>query len=316
MLPLPRHRPRSPPEGVARGELIWAVADATSSRPRTGSRSSSCAPGPSRGTTSSSAHRVVRQPPRSPSPRRRLAYRVQYLPAPLRARRAHARRLRRAMEADQPTGLSSDKFCSGGSSERRQLMNATGSTGASRGTTDHQQRHHRQRRLRSTGARARRVARSRPRQPAGLARDVAGSRRDGAGPKTYEGLAAVWPQMADLPGLEAYAEQMNSMPKYVASRTLRGPLEWNASLLEGNLKDKHHGNLVVSGAGELARELMAHGLVDEVWFTVSPYLWATGPRIFDDVGAVRLELVSTTTFPSGVVRLCYRPAPADTPSTG
>ena len=83
-----------------------------------------------------------------------------------------------------------------------------------------------------------------------------------------------------------------------------------------SLKDEHHGNLVVSGAGELARELMANGLVDEVWFMVCPYLWATGPRIFDDVGAVRLELVSTTTFPSGVVRLCYRPAPADTPSTG
>lgn len=143
------------------------------------------------------------------------------------------------------------------------------------------------------------------------------------GRKTYEGLAAVWPQMTNLPGLEAYAEQMNSMPKYVASRTLGGPLEWNATLLEGNLadsvsslKDEHHGNLVVSGAGELARDLMTHGLVDEVWFTVSPYLWATGPRIFDDVGAVRLELVATTTFPSGVVLLCYRPAPADTPATG
>ena len=103
------------------------------------------------------------------------------------------------------------------------------------------------------------------------------------GRKTYEGLAAVWPQMADLPGLEAYAEQMNSMPKYVASRTLSGPLEWNATLLEGDLaesvstlKDEHHGNLVVSGAGELARELMAHGLVDEVWFTVSPYLGRPG----------------------------------------
>jgi dihydrofolate reductase len=30
---------------------------------------------------------------------------------------------------------------------------------------------------------------------------------------------------------------------------------------------------IVTGAGELARDLMAHGLVDEVWFTVSPYLW-------------------------------------------
>ena len=139
------------------------------------------------------------------------------------------------------------------------------------------------------------------------------------GRKTYEGLAAVWPQMADLPGFEAYAHQMNSMPKYVASRTLRGPLTWNATLLDGdlaermsNLKDEHQGNLIVTGAGELARDLMTQGLVDEVYFMVSPYLWPTGPRIFDDVGAVRLELVATTTFPSGAVLLRYRPAPADT----
>ena len=143
------------------------------------------------------------------------------------------------------------------------------------------------------------------------------------GRKTYEGLAAAWPQMAGLPGFEAYAERMNSMPKYVASRTLSGPLEWNATLLEGNvadgvssLKENHHGNLVVAGAGELAAELMANGLVDEVWFTVSPYLWTREPRIFDSIGPVRLELVTTTTFSSGVVRLCYRPTPADTPSAG
>ena len=57
------------------------------------------------------------------------------------------------------------------------------------------------------------------------------------GRKTYEGLATVWPQMADLPGFEAYAQQMNSMPKYVASRTLSAPLTWNATLLEGDLAD-------------------------------------------------------------------------------
>ena len=137
------------------------------------------------------------------------------------------------------------------------------------------------------------------------------------GRKTYEGLAAVWPQLADIPGFEAYAHRMNSMPKYVASRTLSGPLTWNATLLDGDLaesvsalKEKHQGSLIVTGAGELARSLMDEGLVDEVWFTVSPYLWATGPRIFDDVGAVRLELVATTTFPSGVVLLRYRPAAA------
>jgi hypothetical protein len=30
--------------------------------------------------------------------------------------------------------------------------------------------------------------------------------------KTYEGLAAVWPQMADIPGYEAYAHRMNTPP--------------------------------------------------------------------------------------------------------
>jgi dihydrofolate reductase len=136
------------------------------------------------------------------------------------------------------------------------------------------------------------------------------------GRKTYEGLAAVWPQLVDDPTFGPFANRLNSMPKYVASRTLHGPLPWNATPLEGELaasvralKDRHDGTLIVSGAGELARELTAQGLVDEFWFWVSPYLWRTGPRIFDGVGPVRLELIGSTTFPSGVVRLAYRPAP-------
>jgi dihydrofolate reductase len=133
------------------------------------------------------------------------------------------------------------------------------------------------------------------------------------GRKTYEGLATVWPQMADLPGFEAYAQQMNSMPKYVASRTLSSPLTWNATLLEGDLADSvrgikaaHEGNLIVTGAGELAHDLLTQDLVDEIWLMLSPYLWGTGPRIFDDLGGVRLELAATTTYPSGVVLLRYR----------
>jgi dihydrofolate reductase len=136
------------------------------------------------------------------------------------------------------------------------------------------------------------------------------------GRRTYQGLAGVWPTLADHPTLGVFAERMNTMPKYVVSRTLRGPLAWNATLLEGDLaeavpalKDKHQGTLVVSGAGELAHELTRLGLVDEFWFWVSPYLWPAGPRIFDGVEPVRLELIGSTTFGSGVVRLAYRPAP-------
>lgn len=102
------------------------------------------------------------------------------------------------------------------------------------------------------------------------------------GRKTYEGLAAVWPQLADDPTLGVFADQMNSMPKFVASKSLREPLEWNATLLEGDLaesvtalKDRHDRTLVAVGAGELARDLTL-GLVDEFWFWVSPSLWPAG----------------------------------------
>jgi dihydrofolate reductase len=92
-------------------------------------------------------------------------------------------------------------------------------------------------------------------------------------------------------------------------------LPWNATLLEGDLADsvralkaKHERNLIVSGCGELAHALTSQGLVDEFWFWVNPSLWASGPRIFDGVGPVRLQLASSTAYPSGVLWLRYRPA--------
>ena len=83
-----------------------------------------------------------------------------------------------------------------------------------------------------------------------------------------------------------FAERINSMPKYVASRSLHKQLDWNATLLEGDLAEsvpalkERHGLLVVSG-GQLAHALTTQGLVDEFWFWVSPSLWPAGPRIFD-----------------------------------
>jgi dihydrofolate reductase len=136
------------------------------------------------------------------------------------------------------------------------------------------------------------------------------------GSRTYQGLAGVWPKLADDPTLGVFADRMNRMPKYVASRALRAPLEWNATLLEGDLAESvpalkdRHGLLIAVGAGELAHALTGLGLVDEFWFWVSPSLWPAGPRIFDGVGPLRLELIGATTFASGVVRLAYRPAPA------
>jgi len=53
------------------------------------------------------------------------------------------------------------------------------------------------------------------------------------GRKSYQFFAQVWPERKD-----EMADLINSMPKYVASRTLKEPLIWNANLVQDNIAQK------------------------------------------------------------------------------
>ena len=128
------------------------------------------------------------------------------------------------------------------------------------------------------------------------------------GRKTYEGLAAFWSPMTG-----EWADLLNPMPKFVASRTLRGPLEWNAMLIEGDaaggvsaLKADLDGDLLMVGCGQLARYVLANGLVDELRFWLHPAVWGEGARPFEGE-TVRMRLLDSTTFDSGVTLLRYEP---------
>jgi dihydrofolate reductase len=133
---------------------------------------------------------------------------------------------------------------------------------------------------------------------------------------TYEGFAAAWPQMEEQTG--DYGARMNGYPKYVASRTLQEPLEWNNStLIEGDiaggvagLKQQDGKDILVFGSGELARTLMKDDLIDEYRLMVHPVVVGKGKRLFGDVGEMRdLRLVDTKQVgPDGVLILTYRPA--------
>jgi dihydrofolate reductase len=129
------------------------------------------------------------------------------------------------------------------------------------------------------------------------------------GQKTYEGFAKVWPTRQ---GKEA--DWINSMPKYVASRTHKGPLEWNATLIKGDLveeigklKQEPGKGLLQYGVGELTLTMLKNGLVDEFRILVYPFAFGEGPRIFERMGVNTLKLLSTKTFSSGVVALQYQP---------
>ena len=137
------------------------------------------------------------------------------------------------------------------------------------------------------------------------------------GRKTYAFFAEVWPTRQGKD-----ADRMNSMPKYVASRTLQEPLKWNATLIKGdvaeeikNLKQAPGKSLLQYGIGELTQTMLKHGLVDEFRIIVFPFTFGEGPRIFEHMGVNTLKLLDTQMFTSGAVVHHYQPqfAFADTP---
>ena len=126
---------------------------------------------------------------------------------------------------------------------------------------------------------------------------------------TYEGFAASWPGRNDP---EGFADRFNSMPKHVATRTLR-KLEWNNShVLKGDiatevskLKQQTGKDIVIHGSPGLIRSLMPLQLIDEYRLLVYPIILGQGKRLFDQTTQANLKLVESKTYDTGVVKLVY-----------
>jgi dihydrofolate reductase len=133
---------------------------------------------------------------------------------------------------------------------------------------------------------------------------------------TYEGLSAAYPAMTgDDPGVPSdFVERMNSIPKYVASTTLRETV-WNATVIDGDvasfvadLKQQPGGNIIKYGNGPLDATLMEHDLIDEFHLLMTPVAVGRGQHMFEAIeGGPALNLVDVTRFSNGVVILTYTP---------
>ena len=134
------------------------------------------------------------------------------------------------------------------------------------------------------------------------------------GRKTYEIFAAHWPRVTD--DQDPIASKLNSVPKYVASRTL-DTVDWNNStLIKGDvaeavarLKRESAGEIQVAGSGELIQTLMKNDLVDVYRLWVFPVLIGKGKRLFAE-GTIPggLRLVDTRTSSTGVASHTYERA--------
>jgi dihydrofolate reductase len=128
------------------------------------------------------------------------------------------------------------------------------------------------------------------------------------GRRSYEWFAARWPSRTG-----AWAERLNTLPKYVVSSTLVDP-EWNNStVLDGEvvaavskLKQELTGDIVVYASRRLVRTLLAHGLADELRLIVHPVVLGAGERLFGETGdELSLRLLDTHTVGDGLAALTY-----------
>jgi dihydrofolate reductase len=134
---------------------------------------------------------------------------------------------------------------------------------------------------------------------------------------TYEEFAAFWPSQETTEEDQEATNYMNNTPKFVVSKTLEEPLEWNNStLINGDvaeeiskLKGQPGKDISITGSPTLVRSLLEEDILDELRLMVHPIVVGSGKRLFEDGSDQKaLQLVDSKTFSTGVLYLTYQPA--------
>ncbi|WP_157001911.1 dihydrofolate reductase family protein [Agromyces laixinhei] len=131
------------------------------------------------------------------------------------------------------------------------------------------------------------------------------------GRESYEFFREYWPAQSDDRG---FAAHYNALPKHVASTTLTGPLDWNATLIESDVAEtvrglrEQYGSIISHGYGQLAATLMDAGLVDEVHVGIHPFIVGHAEVRLRTPHPVGLRLLDTQRYDSGTIFARYAPA--------
>ena len=129
------------------------------------------------------------------------------------------------------------------------------------------------------------------------------------GRATYEAFAAAWPHMKDETGL---ADRMNSLPKYVASSTLKQATWgestiWNGDVVSAakTLKAEGQGEALIYGSASVIHQLACARLIDEYRLMVYPTILGAGKRLYPNGAASQLQLAECKQLGGGIVLLRY-----------
>jgi dihydrofolate reductase len=115
-------------------------------------------------------------------------------------------------------------------------------------------------------------------------------------------------------GDEYFGPFINNVPKFVASRTLKGKLSWqNSTLIAGDLeafvrqlKQQPGGEIALMGGISLVRQMLFAGLLDELTLFTHPVIAGSGRHLFEPTDpTTRLVLQSNVTTSKGNVGSTY-----------
>ena len=136
------------------------------------------------------------------------------------------------------------------------------------------------------------------------------------GRNTYHLMYPYWHDVAvnqsETKTINEFARVYDSMPKIVFSTTLKS-VEWNnTTLLSSNMREEimklkqQPGKSIFIGGLNIASQVAEWNLIDEYHFVVHPIIAGKGPRLFQSVENLKLNLVESKIFGSGVVALHYK----------
>ncbi len=131
------------------------------------------------------------------------------------------------------------------------------------------------------------------------------------GRRSDEWFATRWQSRAG-----AWADKLNSMPKFVVSSTLKEAKWSNSTIIGGDvvkevskLKQRIQGEILVYASYQLVQALIEHDLADELRLVIFPVVLGAGKRLFGTTTDKKsMRLVDAATIGDGLTFVTYEVA--------
>jgi dihydrofolate reductase len=146
---------------------------------------------------------------------------------------------------------------------------------------------------------------------------INGSDKAMYGRKTYEMMENYWPAAGTKPGASKHdiehSKWYREVHKIVLSKTMKGYGVENTKIISGDLSEninkirqEEGTDILLFGSPTATHSLLEMNLIDGYWLFVNPIILGKGIPLFSGItGKIKLKLLSTQQFSSGVTELNY-----------